>query len=82
MNCLLLTGLWNTFRWRDLLHIGSFMDGKITCPSFPRIHNPKGHRVLMLVLKEVRNRVMAADIKWDRLSQKTVFSSTAGLDRR
>ncbi len=39
------------------------MDGKITCPSFPRIHNPKGHRVLMLVLKEVRNRVMAADIK-------------------
>lgn len=82
MNCLLLTGLWNTFRWRDLLHIGSFMDGKITRSSFPRIHNPKGHSVLMLVLKEVGNRVMAADIKWGCLSQKTVFSSTAGLDRR
>lgn len=57
------------------------MDGKITLPTFPRIHDPKGHRVLMLVLKEVRNRVMAADIKWSRLSQKTVFGSIAGLFR-
>jgi len=61
--------------------IWEFYGWKITLPSFPIIPDPKGHCVLMLVLKEVRNRVMAADIKWSRLSQKTVFSSTFALFR-